>query len=163
MRRAQWLSFGFIAVFLVWSAAQAEQINFKADLAPAPGVSSSGKGTATASLDSNTKTLTWTVDYSGLSGPATAAHIHGPADPGANAGIVVPFSGNLASPIKGSATLTDAQIAQLEAGKWYVNIHTEANKPGEIRASSSGRHSQRLSRDGLSKDRGLVRRYRRPD
>jgi hypothetical protein len=126
-------------------------------------VSSSGKGTATASLDSNTKTLTWTVDYSGLSGPATAAHIHGPADPGANAGIVVPFSGNLASPIKGSATLTDAQIAQLEAGKWYVNIHTEANKPGEIRASSSGRLSQPLSRDGLSKSRGLVRRYRRPD
>ena len=133
MRRARWLSFGFLAVFLVWSAAQAEQINFKADLAPAPGVSSSGKGTATGSLDTNTKTLTWTVDYSGLSGPATAAHIHGPADPGANAGIVVPFSGNLASPIKGSATLTDAQIAQLEAGKWYVNIDTEANKPGEIR------------------------------
>jgi hypothetical protein len=133
MRRARWLSFGFLAVFLVWSAARAEQINFKADLAPAAGVSSSGKGTATASLDTNTKTLTWTVDYSGLSGPATAAHIHGPADPGANAGIVVPFSGNLASPIKGSATLTDAQIAQLEAGKWYVNIHTEANKPGEIR------------------------------
>jgi hypothetical protein len=133
MRRARWPSLAFLAVFLVWSAAQAEQINFKADLAPAPGVSSSGKGAATASLDTNTKTLTWTVDYSGLSGPATAAHIHGPADPGANAGIVVPFSGNLASPIKGSATLTDAQIAQLEAGKWYVNIHTEANKPGEIR------------------------------
>jgi hypothetical protein len=133
MRRARWLSFGFLAVVLVWSTAQAEQINFKADLAPAPGVSSSGKGTATGSLDTNTKTLTWTVDYSGLSGPATAAHIHGPADPGANAGIVVPFSGNLASPIKGSATLTDAQIAQLEAGKWYVNIHTEANKPGEVR------------------------------
>jgi hypothetical protein len=133
MRRARWLSFGFLAVVLVWSTAQAEQINFKADLAPAPGVSSSGKGTATGSLDTNTKTLTWTVDYSGLSGPATAAHIHGPADPGANAGIVVPFTGNLASPIKGSATLTDAQIAQLEAGKWYVNIHTEANKPGEVR------------------------------
>ena len=133
MRRARWLSFGFLAVFLVWSAAQAEQINFKAQLAPAPGVASSGKGTATASLDTNTKTLTWTVDYSGLSGPATAAHIHGPADPGANAGIVVPFTGNLASPIKGSATLPDAQIAQMEGGKWYVNIHTEANKPGVIR------------------------------
>jgi len=133
MRRAGWVSLSLIAVFLVWGAAQAEQIKFKADLAPAPGVASSGKGTATASLDTNTKTLTWTVDYSGLSGPATAAHIHGPADPGANAGIVVPFTGNFASPIKGSATLTDAQIAQLEAGKWYVNIHTEANKPGEIR------------------------------
>jgi hypothetical protein len=133
MRRARWLSFGFLTMFLVWCAAQAEQVKFEADLAPASGVASSGKGTAMASLDTTTKTLTWTVDYSGLSGPATAAHIHGPADPGANAGIVVPFTGNLASPIKGSATLTDAQIAQLEAGKWYVNIHTEANKPGEIR------------------------------
>ena len=133
MPRTRWLSLVFLAVYLFWGVAQAEQVKFKADLAPAPGVAGSGKGTAMASLDTNTKTLTWTVDYSGLSGPATAAHIHGPADPGANAGIVVPFSGNLASPIKGSATLTDAQIAQLEAGKWYVNIHTEANKPGEIR------------------------------
>src|ERR1700757_960351 len=133
MRRTRWLNLGFLAVFLMWGTAYAEEIKFRADLAPGPGVASSGKGTATASLDTNTKTLTWTVDYSGLSGPATAAHIHGPADPGANAGIVVPFTGNITSPIKGSATLTDAQIAQLEAGKWYVNIHTEANKPGEIR------------------------------
>ena len=133
MRRAGLVSLSLLAVFLVWGSAQAEQIRFRADLAPGPGIASSGKGIATASLDTTSKTLTWNVDYSGLSGPATAAHIHGPADPGANAGIVVPFSGNLASPIKGSATLTDAQIAQLEAGKWYVNIHTEANKPGEIR------------------------------
>jgi hypothetical protein len=133
MRRAGWVSLSLLTVFLVWGTAQAEQIKFRADLAPGPGIASSGKGSATASLDTNTKTLTWTVDYSGLSGPATAAHIHGPADPGANAGIVVPFTGNLASPMKGSAPLTDAQIAQLEAGKWYVNIHTEANKPGEIR------------------------------
>jgi hypothetical protein len=133
MRRAGWVSLSLLTIFLVWGTAQAEQVKFRADLAPGPGIASSGKGMATASLDTNTKTLTWTVDYSGLSGPATAAHIHGPADPGANAAIVVPFTGNLASPIKGSATLTDAQIAQLEAGKWYVNIHTEANKPGEIR------------------------------
>jgi hypothetical protein len=133
MRHAEWVSLSLLTIFLVWGTAQAEQVKFRADLAPGPGIASSGKGMATASLDTNTKTLTWTVDYSGLSGPATAAHIHGPADPGANAAIVVPFTGNLASPIKGSATLTDAQIAQLEAGKWYVNIHTEANKPGEIR------------------------------
>jgi hypothetical protein len=133
MRRAVSLSLGFLALFLVCAVAQAEQVRFKADLAAGPGIASQGKGAATASLDTATKTLTWTVDYSGLSGPATAAHIHGPADPGTNAGILVPFTGNLVSPIKGSATLTDAQIAQLEAGKWYVNIHTEANKAGEIR------------------------------
>jgi CHRD domain-containing protein len=133
MPRALLLSFGLVAFLLVGGGAQAEQMKFKADLAAPSGIASQSKGTATASLDTATQVLTWTVDYSGLSGPATAAHIHGPADPGANAGIVVPFTGNLASPIKGSATLTDAQIAQLEAGKWYVNIHTDANKGGEIR------------------------------
>ena len=39
----------------------------------------------------------------------------------------------LASPLKGEATLTDAQAADLAAGKWYFNVHTAANKGGEIR------------------------------
>jgi hypothetical protein len=133
MRRLRLLSLSVLAVFLVWGVARADQVKFKADLSAGPGITGAGKGAATATLDTATKTLTWTVDYSGLSGAATAAHIHGPADPGANAGIVVPFTGDLASPIKGSATLSDAQIADLEAGKWYVNIHTAANKGGEIR------------------------------
>jgi CHRD domain-containing protein len=133
MRRGLLLSCEFLVIFVSAGFAQAEQVQFKAVLAPGTGVTSSGKGSATATLDTATKVLTWDVDYSGLSGPATAAHIHGPADPGANAPIVVPFTGNLASPIKGSATLNDAQIQQLEGGKWYVNIHTEANKGGEIR------------------------------
>ena len=136
MRFTPPLAFWFLAASLLWGVAHADQINFKADLSAAsevPPVTSAGKGSATASLDTATKTLTWTVTYSGLSGPATAGHIHGPAAPEANAGVLVPFSGDLASPIKGSATLTDAQISDLEAGKWYVNLHTAANKPGEIR------------------------------
>jgi hypothetical protein len=76
--------------------------------------------------------LTYNVTYEGLSGPAVAAHIHGPAAPGANGPPVVPFA-NAASPITGTATLTDAQAADLAAGKWYVNVHTAANKGGEIR------------------------------
>ena len=40
---------------------------------------------------------------------------------------------SLDSPISGEATLTDAQIADLKAGKWYVNVHTMAHPPGEIR------------------------------
>jgi len=46
---------------------------------------------------------------------------------------VIPFKGKLKSPIKGSATLTDAQAADLAAGNYYVNVHTAANKDGEIR------------------------------
>ena len=43
------------------------------------------------------------------------------------------FANAAASPITGTATLTDAQVADLEAGKYYVNIHTAANRGGEIR------------------------------
>jgi hypothetical protein len=136
MRHAPSLALSIVGLFLLSGVAQADQITFKADLSGAsevPPVASTAKGSVKATLDTATKTLTWTVDYSGLSGPATAAHIHGPAASGANAGVLVPFSGDLASPIKGSATLTDAQVSDLEAGKWYVNLHTAANKPGEIR------------------------------
>jgi hypothetical protein len=133
MRQAPSLVATVIGIFLICGAARAEQLNFKADLSGAsevPPVTSAGRGTATASLDTATKTLTWTVTYSGLT--ATAGHIHGPAAPGANAGVQVPFK-DLASPIKGSATLTDAQISDLEAGKLYINLHTADNKGGEIR------------------------------
>jgi len=99
-----------------------------------PTNTSTGTGTATVSLDKATKTLSWTVSYSGLTGDATAAHFHGPAAPGANAGVVVAIAtGSVPNPAVGSKVLTDDQIADLLAGKWYVNIHTKANPGGEIR------------------------------
>jgi hypothetical protein len=108
---------------------------FKATLNTAsevPPVTGAGTGTATVTFDTVTKMITYSVTYSGLSGPAAAAHIHCGALPGANSGVAVAFP-NAASPISGSATLTDAQVADLEAGKCYVNVHTAANKGGEIR------------------------------
>jgi hypothetical protein len=97
-----------------------------------PPNTSAGKGTADIDYDAASKKLSWKLNYSGLSGPATAAHFHGPAEAGKNAGVAVPIS-NTASGSEGSATLTDAQAADLTAGKYYVNIHTDANKGGEIR------------------------------
>lgn len=98
-----------------------------------PPNASTGTGALTGTYDPATKKLTWSVTYAGLSGPPTAAHFHGPAAAGANAGVVVPQKDGLVSPMKGEATLTDAQAADLAAGMWYFNIHTEANKGGEIR------------------------------
>lgn len=99
-----------------------------------PPVASNGNGTGEFTFDPATKQLTWTVSYSGLTSAAAAAHIHGPAGPGENAGVMVPLaSGAPANPIKGTATLTDAQIAEITSGKTYVNIHTANNKGGEIR------------------------------
>ena len=99
-----------------------------------PPVTTSGSGSVDSSFDKSTNTLTWTVTYSGLSGPLTAGHIHGPAPAGANAGVVIPFTGDLSSPIRGKATLTAAQVADLMAGRYYVNLHTAKNPGGEVRA-----------------------------
>jgi hypothetical protein len=98
-----------------------------------PPNATTGTGTADLDYDAASKKLTWKLTYSGLTGPATAAHFHGPAEPGKNAGVAVPITNITASPIEGSATLTDAQAADLLAGKDYVNIHTAANPNGEIR------------------------------
>ncbi|MET4390475.1 hypothetical protein ABIB73_006257 [Bradyrhizobium sp. F1.4.3] len=98
-----------------------------------PANTSSGTGTADLDYDAATKKLSWKLSYSGLSGPATAAHFHGPAETGKNAGVAVPIPGAANSPVEGAATLTDAQASDLLAGKLYVNIHTAANPGGEIR------------------------------
>ena len=98
-----------------------------------PPNTSAAKGSAELDFDPASKKLSWKLTYSGLSGPATMAHFHGPAEAGKNAGVAVPIPNAGTSPVSGSATLTDAQVADLVAGKYYINIHTAANPGGEIR------------------------------
>lgn len=99
-----------------------------------PPTTGAGSGTAVFTVDSGAKTVSWKVSWMGLTGDAVAAHIHGPAGPGANAGVVVNLApSGVKNPLEGSAPLTDAQLADLMAGKDYVNVHTAANKGGEIR------------------------------
>lgn len=120
---------------VITTAADAEVVRLQADLNGSnevPPNNSSGAGKAEAVYDSETKTLTYTVTYAGLTGPAMGAHFHGPVEAGKNAGIVLPFK-TVQSPIQGSATLTENQAADLVAGKWYANIHTAMNPGGELR------------------------------
>ncbi len=46
-----------------------------------PANTTAGTGTVTATYDTDSKKLTWKGSYNGLTGPATAAHFHGPAPP----------------------------------------------------------------------------------
>jgi hypothetical protein len=115
--------------------AMAATVNLKADLKAAsevPPTDSKGAGSVTATFDTASKQLSWKGTVSGLTGPATAAHFHA-GEAGKNGGVVVPIAGADKGSFEGSATLTDAQAAELMGGKWYVNVHTAANKGGEVR------------------------------
>ena len=119
--------------------AEAAPLAFKVDMNGAqqvPPVQTGASGTADLTYDPATRMLTWTVSYAGLSGPATMAHLHGPATQGKNAPPVIWLSekgATVSSPIKGQAKLTPEQAQQMMGGEWYINVHTQANPNGEIR------------------------------
>lgn len=119
------------------AAANAATLHVKADLKGAsevPATDSQGTGTLTGTLDTSTNEFQYHIEYSGLTGPVVAAHFHGPAAPGAKGKPQVPVKGSpIASPIDGKATLTPEQVKDLEDGKWYFNLHTQANPGGEVR------------------------------
>src|SRR5579875_2014382 len=75
-----------------------------------------GMGTFMANYTPSTHALSYSLAYSNLTGPATMAHLHGPAAPGQNAPVVVPFPPPIMSGMVGTATLTDAQAQMLMAG-----------------------------------------------
>jgi hypothetical protein len=123
------------AALAIASPSMAANVNLKADLkasSEVPPTDSKGTGSVTATFDTASKKLAWKGSVSGLSGPATAAHFHS-GEVGKNGGVAVPIAGADKGSFEGSATLTDAQAEELMAGKWYVNVHTAANKGGEIR------------------------------
>ncbi len=123
------------AVMVAGSASAATE-KFHATLTAAsevPPSKSTGSGEATASLDTATHELTYDVTFTGFASDVTAAHIHGPAPEGKNAGVIVPLGNMPKSPIHGSAKLTAEQEKELMAGMYYVNVHSKNNPGGAIR------------------------------
>ena len=117
--------------------ALAEVQQFKATLdskSESPATDSAATGTADIKIDTDAKTITWTTKSTGLTGAATVAHFHGPADPGANAKPEIDISKAIE---QGTAPITAEQIADFNAGKIYVNIHTAKFPGGEIRGQVS--------------------------
>jgi hypothetical protein len=98
------------------------------------GASSKAEGTFTAVLTGST--LKWAMNFSHLTGSATAAHIHLGAK-GKSGGVIVPLCGPCKTPLSGSTKLSATVIKDLQSGKSYVNIHTAKNPNGEIRGQIS--------------------------
>src|ERR1700733_4171673 len=109
LERRSMLRFGFggaaSAVLLPFtSPTYAATLQFKADLkgsSEVPPTQTTGTGTVTVTFDPTTKQLTWDGTYSGLTGPATGVHFHGPAEPSKNAGVALTMR-PATSPLKGS-------------------------------------------------------------
>ncbi|MEA2738875.1 MAG: hypothetical protein QOH05_2182 [Acetobacteraceae bacterium] len=129
------LALATLSVLFVGSVSAAT-VKYHATLTAAaevPPSNSTGSGEATVSLDTATHEITYDVTFKGFASDTTAAHIHGPAEPGKNAGVVVPLGNTPTSPIRGTAKLTPEQEEQLAGGKYYVNVHTKNHPSGAIR------------------------------
>ena len=121
------------ATVLILSAgsAQAFVYHFAATLKGSnetPRVATPARGDLSAVLYKDKKLLTYSVSYTGLSGPGLVARFdiagsRAPAAPPVNIG---------ANPTAGSATLTSEQISDLLAGRWFFNIQTTGHPDGEI-------------------------------
>ena len=106
-----------------------------------PPVTTTGSGTVATTFVENGNSLWYTVTVTGLTGPVTGAHFHGPSGTSMTAGplFVIPgLSGTTTSVTGIWRGLTAAQVGYLTSGQVYVNIHTAANAGGEIRGQVMG-------------------------
>jgi len=129
-------------------AVLAQDETFTADLsgdAEVPPAETEATGDAEVVISEDGSQVSWTISYEGLSGPPAAGHIHyGGADVAGP--VMIPFPEVGESSAEGSATEADfapvengpqtfeEALQAIRDGEAYVNIHTEANPPGEIRA-----------------------------
>ena len=133
--RRTWILAAVGMMMLPAGSAMADKMSYGAELkgtSEVPPASSTATGSVTMTFDTVSKQLEWKGSYSGLSGDATAAHVHGPAEVGTNAGVAIAIP-SFKSPFTGTAALSDAQAADLTMGRLYVNVHTAKFPDGEVR------------------------------
>lgn len=101
-----------------------------------PPVSTSATGTLSGSYDTVSKSLIYSISWTGLSGDATMAHFHGPAVAGENAPPIETLTittNGTAGIAKDTIVASDALHSALMSGKVYYNVHTAAHPDGEVR------------------------------
>ena len=94
-----------------------------------PPADSDATGTAIIVIVPAIDMVCWNLDWENIDGTVTAAHIHGPAPVGVNAGVLVPLS------ISADGCTTDSDADAIAAAPWnyYVNIHSTTYPGGAIR------------------------------
>lgn len=109
-----------------------------------PANGSAGSGNVTVVLNAAGTQVSISVQYQNLSAAYTASHIHGPAPLGTNAVVRWGFVGAGAGWVFGAGTLsgtitnflaaaTPSDVTNLNAGLYYVNIHSTLFPGGELR------------------------------
>lgn len=102
-----------------------------------PPIVTNGTGTITGTYNDVSNSLSFTINFSGLTGFTTVAHFHGPATATQNAGVIIGYTGFPTGVQSGTYSntyiLTAAQETQLLGNLWYSNIHTTTVAGGEIR------------------------------
>ena len=103
---------------------------------------SSASGTFNVKYDKSINTLTYTINYAGIT--PTAMHFHKGAI-GVSGGVEKEVAGPYSSGMTASVKITDAQELDLLAGLWYLNIHSAALPGGEIRGQVVGENMMVIS------------------
>jgi hypothetical protein len=140
MRHSKWLSLPFLALFAATSLLAQPPRNFKARLSPVPidiamQATIAGTGSISAVLAGNKLTINGT--FEGLRGPATIAQIHKSPTRGMRGPVVADLTvakgtEPTAGTITGTLDLTPLQLADLERGRFYVQLHSEKAPDGNL-------------------------------
>jgi hypothetical protein len=115
-------------------AALAKIVHFDGSFAAEGSATTSPAGNVIGTLSTKTRHLTYTITYSGLSGPVTGAHFHGPAAAGQEAGVLLPIPGPYKTGMHGTLKASAAAEKAILDGEAYVNLHTAKYPMGEARA-----------------------------
>ncbi len=134
MRLSMILPLAAAAMLMLPVAAQARTVTLTGYFGAEGMARSTPSGLVVAKLNTATDELSYSVTYAGLSGPVVAAHFHGPAGAGKNAGVMLPIPGPYESGMTRAEKIKPAVAKALLAGMTYVNLHTKAAPMGEARA-----------------------------